>query len=177
MAILSTVRNLLFHIDARRIHGQIIAGWGIRAGVQRFVLADDTVATDEFERQLYLDAAGPDFETLILKVLEAAPCLAAFQDAKRTMLIVSSPRDALRVLDSGLDHDYITLGNLEPGAGKLRLSNAVYVSEDDRIVLAQIIALGVRVMLQSLPQDKPIPVAQLLALHPPGQAITEQSDA
>ena len=149
----------LFHVDSRCIHGQIIAGWGIREQVARFVLANDEVAADEWERNQYLATAGSDFETLVLSIAEAIDRLKEPPDAHRTMVITSSPRDALRLLSAGVKSEVLTIGNLEPGPGKRQLSPTVFIDEDDRAALGQILALGVRVLIRPLPNSVPIAVS------------------
>jgi mannose/fructose/N-acetylgalactosamine-specific phosphotransferase system component IIB len=159
---LSQVQNLLFHIDSRCIHGQVVAGWGFQEHVQRFLLANDEVAADECERDQYLNTPGSDFETHVLGIAEAVKQLTAWNDGKRTMLIVSSPHDALRVLESGITHDLVTIGNLEPGPGRQQLSATVFVTPADRDDLTRILARGVQVLVKPLPATKPQVVAELL---------------
>jgi mannose/fructose/N-acetylgalactosamine-specific phosphotransferase system component IIB len=156
------MQNLLFHIDSRRIHGQIIAGWGFSVRIRRFVLADDEIAGDEFERRQYEATPGDEYETLVLSVGDAVRVLKATAGEKKTMLIVSSPRDALRVLERDLAHDAITIGNLDPGAGKQRLNDSVSIDEEQREDLLRIIKRGIRVTIQTLPQDKPILIEERL---------------
>lgn len=156
------MQNLLFHIDTRRIHGQIVAGWGFQAKIQRFVLADDEVAADDWERTQYAETPGREFETLVLSIAEAVRKLKELGCEKKTMLITSSPHDALRMLELDLQHDLITVGNLDPGAGKQQLSSSVSISDQDRQDLRRIIQRGVRVVIQSLPQDKPVAVMEII---------------
>ena len=150
---------LLFHIDSRCIHGQIVAGWGIREHIARFVLANDAVAADEWERNQYLSTAGSEFETLVLSLADAVARLKEWQDGRKTMLIAGSPEDALHVVIAGIRPGVITIGNLEPGPGKQQLSPTVFVDAEDRAALGQIVQLGVKVLIQPLPNSAPIAVS------------------
>lgn len=150
----------LFHVDSRCIHGQTIAGWGIREQIARFVLANDEVAADEWERNQYLALAGNDFEALVLSIPEAIVRLKETPDARRTMVITSSPRDALRLLSAGIKSEVLTIGNLEPGPDKRQLSPTVFIDAGDRAVLGQILALGVKVLIKPLPNSVPIAVSR-----------------
>jgi mannose/fructose/N-acetylgalactosamine-specific phosphotransferase system component IIB len=145
-------------VDSRCIHGQIIAGWGIREQVARFILANDEVAADEWERNQYLALAGSDFETLVLSIPEAIARLREAPDARRTMVITSSPGDALRLLSAGVKSEVLTIGNLEPGPGKQQLSPTVFIDEADRAALGRILALGVKVLIMPLPNSVPIAI-------------------
>jgi mannose/fructose/N-acetylgalactosamine-specific phosphotransferase system component IIB len=77
------------------------------------------------------------------------------------MLITSSPRDALRILTSGVKPEVITIGNLEPGPGKQQLSPTVFVNVEDREAIRQIIRLGVKVLIKPLPNSVALAVAEL----------------
>ena len=151
---------LQFHVDSRCIHGQIVAGWGIREHIARFVLANDAVAADEWERNQYLSTAGSEFETLVLNLADAVARLKELQDGRKTMLIAGSPADALRIVLAGIRPAVITIGNLEPGPGKQQLSPTVFVDAEDRAALRQIVQLGVKVLIQPLPDSVPIPVTE-----------------
>lgn len=156
------MQNLLFHIDSRGIHGQIVAGWGPQERVRRFVLADDKIAADSWARQQYLAAPGPDFETIVVPVAEAIADLKGWNEDKRTMLIVTSPASARRMLDAGVAVEVISIGNLESGPSKQALSSSVSITPEDGEELRRIIARGVKVVIKALPKDKPEDVAARL---------------
>jgi mannose/fructose/N-acetylgalactosamine-specific phosphotransferase system component IIB len=156
------VQNLLFHIDSRRLHGQIVAGWGFPRQVKRFLLADDGVVADEWEREQYRNTPGAEFETEVMSVAESIVWLKAWTDRKRTLLVVNSPADALRILEAGIVHDLIRIGSLDPGPGKRQLSPSVSITEPDRQALLGIVQRNVRIVIQPLPGNRPIPVTELL---------------
>ena len=50
---------LLYRIDDRLIHGQVVVGWGQPLNVGFIVLVDEAVAASEWEQEvLYLGPAG-----------------------------------------------------------------------------------------------------------------------
>ena len=44
---------LLYRIDDRLIHGQVVVGWGQPLDAKFIVLVDDAVATSDWEQELY----------------------------------------------------------------------------------------------------------------------------
>ena len=44
---------LLIRVDDRLLHGQVTQGWGSVLNPDRFVVANDAVAGDEWEREMY----------------------------------------------------------------------------------------------------------------------------
>ena len=57
---------ILFRIDDRLIHAQVVVGWGGKLSPDRIILADDTVSAEDWERELFTSAAEPDFKATVL---------------------------------------------------------------------------------------------------------------
>ena len=59
---------VLYRIDERLIHGQVVMGWGPQLGVEHYVVVDDELATSAWEQDLYRlglpDTASADFLTV-----------------------------------------------------------------------------------------------------------------
>jgi mannose/fructose/N-acetylgalactosamine-specific phosphotransferase system component IIB len=153
------LHNLLFRIDSRCLHGQVIAGWGVQEQIKRFLLANNEVAADAWERNQYLAAPGSEFETYVTSIQEAIRLLKEWTDDKKTMLVLRSPHDALRILDGGIIPERIAVGNLDPGAGKKELSPSVFATGHEQRDLLELLRRGVQVFLQPLPSSKPVPLA------------------
>lgn len=176
----------MFHIDSRCLHGQVVAGWGFREGIKRFLLANDEVAADEWERNQYLSTPGSEYETFVLSIADSIARLKSwveearqgveapeYEDEKRleakTMLVVSAPCDAERIIQGmqgAARPGVVTIGNLDPGPDKRQLAPAVFVAPDDQPPLEAIIRLGISVVIKPLPTSPPIPVT-LDDLGPP----------
>ena len=79
---------VLFRVDDRLIHGQVVVGWGRPLGVNRIVLVDGEVATSTWEQDLYRMAVTPEIEVEFLTVADAAARLREWQaDARRTLVL------------------------------------------------------------------------------------------
>jgi mannose/fructose/N-acetylgalactosamine-specific phosphotransferase system component IIB len=44
---------VLFRVDERLIHGQVVVGWGERLHMDRIVVVDDELAGSAWEQELY----------------------------------------------------------------------------------------------------------------------------
>ncbi len=53
---------LLYRIDDRLIHGQVVVGWGQPLNARFLVLVDDLVASSDWEKELYRMAVPPEME-------------------------------------------------------------------------------------------------------------------
>ena len=64
---------LLYRIDDRLIHGQVVIGWGRPLDVGFIALVDDQVAASDWEQDLYRMGVPPEVEVFFASVIEAAP--------------------------------------------------------------------------------------------------------
>ena len=53
---------VLYRIDDRLIHGQVVVGWGQPLDIGFIVLVDDEVARSEWEQELYRMGTPPEME-------------------------------------------------------------------------------------------------------------------
>ena len=62
---------VLFRVDERLIHGQVVVGWGQPLDIDYIVLVDDEVAASEWEQELYRMGVPPEMDVHFLSVEEA----------------------------------------------------------------------------------------------------------
>ena len=66
---------VLYRIDDRLIHGQVVVGWGQPLDLRFIVLVDDEVASSDWEQELYRMGVPPEMEVHFHSATEAAPLL------------------------------------------------------------------------------------------------------
>ena len=59
---------ILYRVDERLIHGQVVVGWSNRLKIDQIVLVNDQVSSNPWERELYLACVTPEIKTVILPV-------------------------------------------------------------------------------------------------------------
>ena len=64
------VENLIWRIDDRLIHGQVIIGWCGQLPITRLAVVDKQIANSSWEKDLLLMASPPNLPTEILTVEE-----------------------------------------------------------------------------------------------------------
>ena len=94
---------IVLRIDDRLIHAQVVIGWGRSVKPDRIVIADDEVAANDWEKQLYASASS-DFRVSILSVAKAYEQIdGGVFDKEKIILLVRGPRSAIRLLEMGLE--------------------------------------------------------------------------
>ncbi|MGB8657142.1 MAG: PTS sugar transporter subunit IIB [Candidatus Zixiibacteriota bacterium] len=143
---------LLYRVDERLIHGQVVVGWGRSLALDQIVLANDEVATNPWERELYLACVPPEIKAAILSVDEVATKIA--QDGferEKTLVLVDSPFDILRMIEKGVSINSVNVGGVGSRAGRKRILAYLFLSSEEICAFKKIISAGVRCECQDVP--------------------------
>ena len=148
---------VLFRVDDRLIHGQVVLGWGTFLKPDRIVLADDLVASNEWERDLYASAAPPEIKVSILALTEAAAQLkAGIFDGEKVILLVKHPKDVLSLMDLGLPVNEVNVGGIHYREGREKVLENVYLDADERSIMRELVKRGVTLDGRALPSSKTV---------------------
>lgn len=144
----------LLRVDDRLIHGQVVEGWVPFLKVDLVVVVSDAAAADEIQTALMKMALPPTVGLLVLPVSEAAASLASPQlAARKALVLVPGPSEALALVEKGLKIDRVNVGGLHYTVGKVQLGRALFLDEKDRLALRALAAKGVRLEGRALPGD------------------------
>lgn len=148
---------MLLRIDDRLIHAQVVLGWGRVLRPDRIVIADDGISTSEWEMELYMSAASPDIKTSILSLRNAVDHIkGGVFERENIFLIVKSPSAVLDLMDLGLDVDEVNVGGLHYKEGKEKYLDNVYLGEEDRGAMRELVKRGVTLEARALPDEEPV---------------------
>jgi len=157
------VNPLLVRIDDRLIHGQVIVGWARSLGVNCIVVANDEFSHDEFQKELVAMACPPNMEILILGVEEAISKFKGgeFED-KRTILLLDTPKDALRLIKEGVKISEINVGGMRSANDRIKILPWVFLNEEEISIFRQIRYLGVKLEARAVPTDPKVDLLDLI---------------
>lgn len=150
----------MVRIDERLIHGQVAMIWSKQLGVDRIIVVNEKAATDPILSST-LKMAAPDSIKVIILNEEKAKIL--LRDPRMNdlsiLVIVNSPKDALLVVENASDIKKVNLGNYgkasKDGDERIKLNDNIFLGEQDKKYLREIIKLGVTTEYQLVP-DQPI---------------------
>lgn len=144
---------VLLRIDDRLLHGQIGKFWLKEVGADLIVVANDNISTDKNEQKL-MDLTCPiGTKTYYLSVDDAGNNLETLEEDKDALVIVESPKDALALIEAGLEIDSINLGNMRNTGNKDKVNETVYVDDEDRKYLKEILATHKNLDIRTNPTD------------------------
>ncbi len=135
---------IFYRLDERLIHGQVVTGWVDVLGLDKIILANDKVAGNPWERELYLTCLPPEVEGCVLTLREAAEFISNGELGKRKiMLIVNSPADILKMKSEGIKISKLNVGGMYQRPGRIQILPYLYLSLEE-------IALFKKLLLQDV---------------------------
>jgi PTS system mannose-specific IIB component/fructoselysine and glucoselysine-specific PTS system IIB component len=154
---------VLFRVDDRLVHGQVVIGWGRPLAARFIVLVDDAVAASPWEQDLYRMAAADGveiaFETADQAIVDL-PALAA--DPRRTIVLTGDLATMARLREAHPEVvGQINLGGIHHRPGRHERLRYLYLDEEEEALLGRLAAAGARVSAQDLPTSPAVPVEAL----------------
>jgi len=154
---------VLFRVDERLIHGQVVVGWGGPLHADRMVVVDDELAASPWEQELYCLGVPPEIEAQFRTVDAARGELAGWkEDPRRTIVLVRDVATARRMAESGaLAGEEVNLGGIHHDDGRAQVLPYLHLRPDERAALHEIAALGATVAARDLPASRRVPLDEL----------------
>lgn len=154
---------VLCRIDSRLIHGQVVTKWVGQSQANRIAVVSDELDADPFMKSIYLMAAPPNIKVDCYsngsfaaawkenqlgdgKVLVLFPSLSAIQDA----------------VQQGFDVTAIQVGGLGGGPNRKAVFQNITLDDHDVGILNDLNNRGIQVLFQTIPEDKPQSLADIL---------------
>ena len=153
----------LLRVDDRLVHGQVVEGWLPTLKADLIVVVSEAAAADPVQAALMKMAMPSTVGLLVLGINEAVHALSSPQmAARRALVLVPGPAEALALLKKGVAVDRVNVGGLHFTIGKVQLGRALFLDEKDKDALREIAARGVRLEGQPLPSDPEEDLAPML---------------
>jgi mannose/fructose/N-acetylgalactosamine-specific phosphotransferase system component IIB len=154
----------LYRIDDRLVHGQVVVGWGQPLDVTYVVLVDDTIATSDWEQELYCMGAPPEMTVSFESVDSAVAHLAAYQSRTGHGILLTGDVDTMRrLVERAPSIRKVNLGGIHHRAGRTARLRYIFLTPDEERELRALAARGVTITAQDVPAATPAPLEQVLA--------------
>jgi mannose/fructose/N-acetylgalactosamine-specific phosphotransferase system component IIB len=154
---------VLYRIDDRLIHGQVVIGWGRPMGINLIILVDDHVAQSDWEQELYRMAVAPDIEVRFVTVAEAIGQLQDWQTNGKRGLVLTGDLEtmaALHAANPAMVHR-INLGGIHHRPGRRERLPFIYLTDQELRTLTSLEQAGAEVTAQDLPTTPPVALRNL----------------
>ena len=153
---------VVYRIDDRLIHGQVVVGWGQPMEVRFIVLVDDAVATSDWEQELYRMGVPPDMQVYFVSVADAIELVPTLQKDERPGILLTADIATMRKLvDAGVI-EAVNVGGIHHRAGRDQKVRYIFLNAAEAAELKEMGA-RVRVFGQDVPGAREIPLNEILS--------------
>lgn len=155
---------VLYRVDERLIHGQVVVAWGARLHPDRIVVVNRDLANSGWEQELYSMGVPPEVTTEFVEVDEARRHLPAWRNASERVIILT--RDVATMInlaqDGLLEGEEINLGGIHHAEGRRAVLPYVFLSEQEERELHDLAEAGAHITARDLPSSRRVELAELL---------------
>ena len=152
---------VLYRIDDRLIHGQVVVGWGQPMDVRFIVLVDDGVAGSDWEQELYRMGVPPHVEVFFVNATDAVALIPRLQKDERPGILLTPDIATMgRLVDAGVI-EAVNVGGIHHRAGREQKLRYVFLTAAEASAL-EAIGRKVRVFAQDLPGADSFTLDQIL---------------
>ncbi|AEA01216.1 MULTISPECIES: PTS mannose/fructose/sorbose transporter subunit IIAB [Aerococcus] len=158
-------KSIVLRVDERLIHGQIAMVWSRELSLHGIIVANDEAATNETQ-QMALKMAVPDGIRVLIRSVEGVVKVLKDKRAntKNLLVIVRTVQDALRLVQSVDNIDYVNIGNVGKSVEgkKTTLTQFVMLTDPEMVALSTLVKVHPNTCLQNLPSDEKIKAEKYL---------------
>lgn len=150
---------VLFRIDDRLIHGQVVVGWGQATQAGFIVLVDDEVRMSDWEQELYRMGVPPSVDVEFASLAEAIERVPAWEADTRKGIVLTGDIETMAALCAGAPSvRTVNVGGIHFRAGRTERLRYVYLTDEEAARLRRLAASGVAVTAQDVPTVAPVPL-------------------
>ncbi|MEA3332373.1 MAG: PTS sugar transporter subunit IIB [Pseudomonadota bacterium] len=156
--------TVLYRVDDRLIHGQIVAAWVPYTRATRIVVADNQLPDNLLRSKILRMAVPPKLRVEILSVRQAVTYMGQQRSGPGllTIMLFAGLEAVAQALDEGLYLTELNLGNIHHATGKLQVADSISLSRSEIDCLRALQKQGLRITIQPVPTAPAIDVFTLL---------------
>ena len=155
---------LLYRVDERLIHGQVVVGWGGRLEPARIIVVDDELAGSPWEQELHVMGVPAGIEADFVSVPDAVERLPGWETSpERVLLLTRDIATMARIAATGLlSNREVNIGGIHHAPGRSQVLRYVFLSDAERRLLEEMAGEGVTIVARDLPGGRGVGLDELV---------------
>lgn len=155
---------LLYRVDDRLVHGQVVIGWGRPLSAERVILIDDAVAESSWEQDLYRMAAPDGLDVNFVTLAEAETSLPRWAGESIRTIVLTGDLATMTTLQHAHPTlvTAINLGGIHHQPGRTEKLRYLYIGPEEQASLSALQQSGANVTAQDLPTSPAVDLRDLL---------------
>jgi mannose/fructose/N-acetylgalactosamine-specific phosphotransferase system component IIB len=156
---------ILYRVDDRLVHGQVVEGWVPALGAQELAVVSDEIAGDEMRRMIMRFATPEEVSLRIMTVAEAAAYLPeAEKSPLKVLLLLPGLAEAVALIGKGIKIPVLNIGGMHYSAGKnFSIGKAIFLNDEDCAALKALSTAGIKIEGRGVPTDSPLDLMAAIA--------------
>lgn len=151
-------------VDTRLLHGQVATTWTKTVSPDRIIVVSDGVAHDQLRKTMIEQAAPPGVPANVVPISKMCEVV---KDPRfggtKAFIIFENPQDLLACIEGGVDIKDVNIGSMAHSVGKVVVTNAIAMGEDDVKTLQELVDKGVKFTNRKVPSDSTDTIENLLS--------------
>ena len=156
---------LLVRVDDRLLHGQVVFGWGMELNPGAYLIVDDEVAGDSWEKESFEAAAPPEAPVSVLTLDYFSGSWPQLPDRGSTVVLIRGLAQLSKLVAAGFDPGTpVNLGGLHANAASRELISYLHLTPEDETILRSLVEAGFPLEARDLPSTEPVSGRKLIGL-------------
>lgn len=156
--------RIIYRIDDRLIHGQVIEGWVHNLGLTRIVIVSDRIKNDNDYKNILKISVPEEIKVDVFGIREmVANVDKGYLEEEDTLVLFENPGDVLGLMDYGVMIPSLNVGCLHYNGCNIQIRKNIAVSDEDIRTFEDINSMGARIESRALPQDKRVDMMELMS--------------
>lgn len=153
----------LLRVDHRLLHGQVAFSWTNGVGADCILVASDSVVHDDVWKTTLKLGKPAGVKLVIKNIADSISAInSGVTDKYKLIIVVQTIADAKRLSDGCESIKSINLGNTKESKTTTTLSKQVFVTEEEKDILKELMGKGIEVEIRALVDDTKIDVQKVL---------------
>jgi len=155
---------VLYRVDERLIHGQVVVGWGTRLHPDRIAVVDDELANSPWEQEIYAVGVPAEIATTFVDVAHARRRLPGWQAGSERVLLLTRDIETMRRLAQAglLEGTEVNIGGIHHAPGRTAVLRYLFLSGAERLALQDLARHGIEVVARDLPNARRVALEDLV---------------
>lgn len=155
---------VLYRVDERLIHGQVVVGWGAQLDPDRIVVVDDALAGSPWEQELYAVGVPPDMAAEFVPVDAAIERLPRWQESSERVILLTRDIGSMERLAAagGMNGAEVNIGGVHHAPGRSRVLRYVFLGDREREGLRSLAGRGIEVEARDVPGARKVGLDELV---------------
>lgn len=155
---------VLYRIDDRLIHGQIMTAWSKSTKTNKIFIIDNLVAQDQFMQKVLTMAAPRDIKVEIHTLESGLDALKNQKDIinDKILVLVKTPQVIEFLVTNGVPIKFLNVGGMGAGPNRKSIYKNISASQEEIATLKKIHDMGVEIEFRIVPDDKSVLINKIL---------------